>query len=153
MHLEIITFIDGISQEEYNDMGYDAIAPYNTAYAQKPDADEWQRKSVTGESFSGAILPQDTVKTRVNDAVVWYIENLNFNAEYSNMGLVKHIASLDGVVIAELKSSKRKVFGSALDFSEINAKCIPDAGYMRAYNSDDIQLNMIVHDSYEMTSE
>ncbi|NDV79915.1 hypothetical protein [Dysgonomonas sp. 511] len=88
----------------------------------------------------------DRVKDAVREAINGYIENLPFNGEYSNMALIDALQVVEGVVIAELKSAYSHPSGGDVNFTLINAKRIPDAGYFRAYEDTDIVINMIPYE-------
>ncbi|NDW10443.1 hypothetical protein [Dysgonomonas sp. 520] len=93
-----------------------------------------------------AMLMVDNVRNAVREAIVGYIENLSFNGEYSNMALTDALQAIDGVVIPELKAAYSKPVHADYDFSLINTKRVPDAGYFRAYNDTDITINMIPYE-------
>lgn len=99
--------------------------------------------------FNAMLNPAD-VANAVREAISNYIENLPFNGEFSNMTLTDILQQIDGVIIPELIASSSKSSLDGYEYSFINAKRIPDAGYFRIYNSQDIILNMkayeLVHD-------
>lgn len=99
--------------------------------------------------YYNAMLLPDRVETSVREAINAYIENLPFNGEYSNMALVDVLQNVEGVVIPELITSYSKPASGGLNYTLINAKRIPEAGYFRAYMSTDIILNMKVYELAE----
>jgi hypothetical protein len=97
--------------------------------------------------YYNAMLLADRVRDAVRAAIVGYIENLPFNGEYSNMALIDVLQRVNGVVIPELKAAYSKPAVAGFDYSLINARGIPEAGYFRAYGDADITINMIAYDS------
>lgn len=95
--------------------------------------------------YNAMLLP-DRVSDAVRKAITDYIENLPFNGEYSNMALIDALQVVDGVVIPELIESSSKPAIGDYNFAIINAKKIPDAGYLRAYKDTDIKINMIAYE-------
>jgi hypothetical protein len=96
--------------------------------------------------YYNAMLLADRVEQAVRDAINAYIENLPFNGEYSNMALVDALQQVEGVVIPELTASYSKPFTGDFDYSLINAKRISEAGYFRAYDVEDITINMVAYE-------
>jgi len=64
----------------------------------------------------------------VQNAIRNFLKNLPFNGTYTNQALVDTLQVLSGVKIAEIKSASSK-FGAFTQFTEINAREIPRAGY------------------------
>ena len=69
-----------------------------------------------------------TVQTDCETAIRDYVENLPFNGQFSNMALIDTLQAVEGVKIAELKSSESAP-ASTETFLDINAYIIPAAGY------------------------
>lgn len=82
-----------------------------------------------------------TVRSDCEDAIKDYVENLPFNGEFSNMALIDNIQVVNGVKIAELKSSESAPT-STTTFSPINAYIIPASGYFHVSSTT---LNMKPH--------
>lgn len=95
--------------------------------------------------YNAMLLPSD-VETSVRDAINNHIENLDFNGEFSNMGMIDVLQGVEGVVIPELKESKSHSALLGFEYSTIEAKRIPEAGYFRVYNDTDVTLNMIPYE-------
>lgn len=95
--------------------------------------------------YDAMLLPTD-VETSVRDAINNHIENLDFNGEFSNMGLIDVLQTVQGVVIPELKESKSHSAISGFEPKEIEAKRIPEAGYFRVYDDADVTLKMIPYE-------
>jgi len=72
-----------------------------------------------------------TVQYDCEKAIKDYIENLPFNGAYSNMALIDALQEVDGVRVAELKSSTSAPYGTTTD-ATIDAIVVPDAGYFKA---------------------
>jgi len=69
-----------------------------------------------------------TDDTPVQNAIRNFLKNLPFNGTYTNQALVDTLQILPGVRIAEIKSASSR-FGAFTEFTEINAREIPRAGY------------------------
>ena len=82
-----------------------------------------------------------TVESDCEAAIKDYVENLPFNGEFSNMALIDTIQSVDGVRLAELRSSESAP-AATTTFSPINAYVIPTAGYFHVASTT---LNMHAH--------
>lgn len=82
-----------------------------------------------------------TVQSDCEAAIKDYVENLPFNGEFSNMALVDRLQAVDGVKIAELKSSESAPAATST-FSAINAYVIPSSGYFHVSGTT---LNMNPH--------
>jgi hypothetical protein len=87
------------------------------------------------------IFTPDAVSTAVTAAITSYIENLPFNAEYSNSGLVDAVQAVDGVKVPEFKWAKSCASTETV-MQGINGIKVPTAGY---FTADTITLNMIAH--------
>jgi hypothetical protein len=74
----------------------------------------------------------------VDNAIKTYIKNLKFNGEYSNLALIDALQNVEGVEIPELKNAQAK-YGEN-DWVIIDAKYIPDAGYLKIYDPADLTL-------------
>lgn len=83
----------------------------------------------------------NTVQYDCEQAIKDYIENLPFNGEFSNMALIDTLQAVDGVRIAELKSSESASSANGT-YSAIDAHVVPVAGYMEAKQ---LLLNMEPH--------
>lgn len=71
----------------------------------------------------------ENMEGRCRDAIKKYIENLPFNGEYTNMGLVDILQLVEGVkVVGALKAWTISPEGK----KPISARCSPDAGYFVA---------------------
>lgn len=107
------------------------------------EADEFYCKV---DVYYDAILEADTVahdcKSRIKD----YIENLPFNGEYTNMALVDALQGVDGVKIAELKSSSARAKGEE-EAQQIDARTRPVAGY---FKEGEITLKMVPYEKREV---
>lgn len=95
--------------------------------------------------YDAMLLPSD-VEQSVRDAINNHIENLDFNGEFSNMGLTDVLQRVEGVVIPELKESKSHSALLGFEPKKIEAKRIPEAGYFRVYNDADVTLKMIPYE-------
>jgi hypothetical protein len=95
--------------------------------------------------YYDATLYADRVSDAVKAGVREYIENLPFNGEYSNVGLIDRLQQVEGVIIPELKYSESHPALAGYDFAPINAKKTPEAGYFRVYDDADLTINMIAY--------
>ena len=91
--------------------------------------------------YYDAMLTSSSVGAACRKAIDKYIQNLPFNGEYTNMGLIDALQEVEGVRIAELKDSKVSISGEQTT-TTINARHIPAAGYMKA-QEEDVELSMI----------
>lgn len=82
-----------------------------------------------------------TVQAESEKAIKEYVENLPFNGEFSNMALIDALQAVDGVKLAELRSSESAPAATST-FSQINAYTIPAAGYFHVASTT---LTMIAH--------
>lgn len=76
-----------------------------------------------------------SVAKSVLAAVQDYVENLPFNGVYSNMALVDAVKQVEGVKIAEVKSSAIMANGSD-SWTAIDVRVVPHSGYMSAASGD-----------------
>lgn len=79
--------------------------------------------------YDGKQLDGDN-DTPVQTAIRDYLNNLPFNGTYTNQGLIDVIQRIDGVEVAELKSASSR-YGYYTDYTEIDAREIPNAGYYK----------------------
>ncbi len=91
--------------------------------------------------YYNSLLLAENVQEDCREAIISYLQNLPFNGQYTNMDLLGVLQKIDGVKIAEVKSSSYAPDNTNISMS-INAKCTPEAGYFQAGN---IQINMIVY--------
>ncbi|MCD8081864.1 MAG: hypothetical protein LUF04_16155 [Bacteroides sp.] len=96
----------------------------------------------TVDVYYNPVMTEDTVRDNCEEAIRTFIQNLPFNGEYTNMGLVDELQKIEGVRIAEVKQAQYLPDYAVLPL-EINARCVPDAGWFRP---GDIQVNMIIHE-------
>jgi hypothetical protein len=82
--------------------------------------------------------------TPVQNAIRDYISNLSFNGLYVNQSLVDKLQAVPGVEIAELKEASSR-YGTQVNYSPINARSIPYAGYYRITDSN-LVLNFIANE-------
>lgn len=101
---------------------------------------EGDRFSCSVDIYYNALLYKDDVEEACRTAIVQYIENLPFNGEYTNMALIDTLQKVEGVKIAELKTSSFVSVDNNREY--IDARAVPAAGY---YKADDITLNMIAY--------
>lgn len=81
------------------------------------------------------LLEATSVAEAVLAAVQEYVENLPFNGMYSNMALVDAVQQVEGVKIAEVRSSAIMANGSD-SWTPIDVRVVPNSGYMSAASSD-----------------
>jgi hypothetical protein len=79
-----------------------------------------------------------TGETPVHDAIKKHLKNLPFNGVYSVVGHIDEIQAVDGVVFPGKVAIEHK-YGD-LGFTSISDFVIPDAGYLRFENENDLQL-------------
>jgi len=82
-----------------------------------------------------------TDNTPVQNAIRNFLKNLPFNGTYTNQALVDTLQVLQGVRIAEIRSASSR-FGAFTEFTEINAREIPRAGYY-TISDNNLILNFI----------
>ncbi|MCD8080183.1 MAG: hypothetical protein LUF04_07170 [Bacteroides sp.] len=90
--------------------------------------------------YDPLLLPE-TVENNCQEAISNYISNLPFNGEYTNMALIDTLQLIEGVRVAELKSSSYAPSETGL-YLPINARCTPEAGY---FGVGHVQLNLMVY--------
>lgn len=78
--------------------------------------------------------------TPVEDAIRTYLKNLPFNGQFVEAFFVDALQAVDGVVIPHIVSLKY-IYGG-LDWTEVNAKYTPFAGYLRIAD-EDLKINYI----------
>lgn len=88
--------------------------------------------------YYDAMLLPENVQKECNAAIVYYIENLPFNGEYTNTALVDILQNIEGVKTVSLKNATSRVSTSVVPV-EIDAICVPSAGYFAA---GEITINM-----------
>lgn len=81
----------------------------------------------------------------VRDAVQSFIASLPFNGQFRHDSLRTALNALDGVVMAELKTSQISTNG--LSYSDIDAYVTPDSGYMKVYENSDLTINYKVYET------
>lgn len=97
--------------------------------------------------YDSLILDQDGKQldgendSPVQSAIRNYLNNLPFNGTYTNQGLIDVLQNLNGVEVAELKSAASR-YGYYTEYTEIDAREIPHAGYYKISDSNLI-LNFI----------
>ncbi|MCH5215170.1 MAG: hypothetical protein J1E97_08260 [Muribaculaceae bacterium] len=96
----------------------------------------------TVDIYYNALLQPGVVKASCEAAITDYIENLPFNGEYTNMALVDRLQGVEGVKIAELRSSSAQAANESTP-TAINARLTPAAGY---FKRGGITVNMIAYD-------
>lgn len=94
------------------------------------------------EVYYDGMLSSSEVETVCRERIKGYIENLPFNGEYSNMGLVDALQGVDGVKIAEVKRASSRVSGESTS-TMIDARITPTAGY---FKMGEVELNMKEYD-------
>jgi hypothetical protein len=82
-----------------------------------------------------------TANKPIQDVIRNYLANLPFNGTYTNQGLVDTLQTIDGVLIAEIKSAASR-YGAYAEFTEINAREIAHAGYYQILDAN-LNLNFI----------
>jgi hypothetical protein len=75
------------------------------------------------------------------NATKTYLKNLPFNGVFLLQNLVDQLQLVDGVVIADIKSAQAK-YGD-LAFQSFSVKYLPDSGYLRFENNNDLVMNFI----------
>jgi hypothetical protein len=80
----------------------------------------------------------------VQNAIREYISNLSFNGLYINQSLVDKLQAVPGVEITELKEASSR-YGNQVNYTPINARSIPYAGYYRITNQN-LVLNFIANE-------
>lgn len=80
-----------------------------------------------------------TNDTPVDDAIKGYLKSLEFNAKFKNIALIDTLQGVDGVKTPVLISAQSRY--GALPYSNIDVEVIPDAGYLKLYNTTDLVIN------------
>lgn len=94
--------------------------------------------------YYNALLGKGTVEAGVKRAIRDYIENLPFNGEYTNMGLVDRLQGVEGVRIVELRNSQCRTAGESV-WTAIRARVRASAGYFK-FADKDVKVNMKAYD-------
>lgn len=97
----------------------------------------------TVDVYYNALLEPERVKSDCEEAITNYIENLPFNGEYTNMALIDALQQIEGVKIAELRSSEAQGVNEQTA-TIINARQTPAAGY---FKPGKITVNMQAYDT------
>jgi hypothetical protein len=82
-----------------------------------------------------------TVSEPVQDAVKLYLKNLPFNGVFVLQSLVDVLQLVDGVKIAHIVSAQAQY--GALPYQSFSVKYLPDSGYLRFANPEDLTINFI----------
>jgi len=82
-----------------------------------------------------------TGSTPVQDAANNYLKNLPFNGVFALQNLVDQLQLVDGVTLVNIKQASAK-YGS-LPYTNFAVYYLPDSGYLRFLNTNDLQLNFI----------
>lgn len=85
--------------------------------------------------YYDGLLEATSVATAALETIQDYVENLSFNGMYSNMALVDAVQQVEGVKIAEIKSSAIMVSGTD-SWTPIEVRVVPHSGYMSAASGD-----------------
>lgn len=88
--------------------------------------------------YYNPILIPESVESACRDTITNFIENLPFNGEYTNMGLVDVLQQVEGVKIVEITTTST-IHPTDNITTQINARYVPYAGYFKA---GQITLNM-----------
>lgn len=91
--------------------------------------------------YYNPMLLLDLVEENCRKTIKIFIENLPFNGEYTNMGLVDVLQKIEGVKIVELKSATTSATGVST-LIPIDARNTPNAGY---FTVGTITLKMLVY--------
>lgn len=91
------------------------------------------------------ILSPEVMRERVRSVIEAYVENLEFNGEYSNMALIDAVQRVQGVKIAEVEQTTVEEAGTGVSRG-VNVRYIPVAGYMKP---EEIIVNLEAYSSYE----
>lgn len=79
----------------------------------------------------------------VRDAIKNYLKNLPFNGVYVPTYHIDAVQAVDGVVIPAITEVQVKY--GLLPFTTVNTEYLPDAGYLRFYDEEDLIINYIPH--------
>lgn len=91
------------------------------------------------------ILSPEEVGDRVRVAIAEYVEQLEFNGEYSNMALIDAVQRVSGVKIAEVERATVEEYGTGSERG-VNVRYTPVAGYMTA---EEVEVNLEAYSVYE----
>lgn len=91
------------------------------------------------------ILSPEVMRERVRSVIEAYVENLEFNGEYSNMALIDAVQRVQGVKIAEVEQATVEEAGTGSERG-VNVRYTPVAGYMVA---EDIVVDLEAYSVYE----
>lgn len=94
--------------------------------------------------YYNPMLSPDDVKAACRETIKQYLKNIPFNGKMTNNALVDNLQGVNGVQLAELKSSYMAEAESST-YSLVNAYAIPSAGYLTTTDAD-IVLNMIAYE-------
>lgn len=101
---------------------------------------------VNVDVFYDALLLSGDVQAAVQNAISNYVNNLPFNAQYSNMALVDAIQQVAGVKVVQHKFTK--VYNNSDEFiTDVENIYIPLPGYFELF--DPITINMIPYNANE----
>lgn len=95
----------------------------------------------TATIYYDALIDPIIVEKACRDAIKRYIENLPFNGEYTNMGLVDILQRVEGVRVVEFISATARP--TNLSDTPITSPYTPNAGYMELSNK--VALKMIAY--------
>lgn len=96
--------------------------------------------------YYDALQDSDEVATACKAKIKDYIENLPFNGEYTNMALVDSLQGVEGVKVAELKTSA-VILSEESRLTAIDARATASAGY---FKEGRITINMKEYDTREI---
>lgn len=82
--------------------------------------------------------------TPVQDAIKYYVHNLQFNGMYINAQLVDAVQNVYGVEFPELKRVASR-YGAYADFSDIDGKEVANSGYY-IVKDENLKLNFIAYE-------
>ena len=91
------------------------------------------------------ILSPEVVREQVRSAIAGYVENLEFNGEYSNMAMIDSVQRVAGVKIAEVERATVEEYGTGSERG-VNVRYTPVAGYMKP---EEIVVNLEAYSVYE----
>lgn len=80
-----------------------------------------------------------TDNTPVQHAINTYLKELPFNGEFRPAAMTDKLQKVEGVEIPELQVAR--VRWGQFDWRDVDARYIPDAGYLRLYKEDDFTLH------------
>lgn len=91
------------------------------------------------------ILSPEVVREQVRSAIAGYVEDLEFNGEYSNMAMIDAVQRVAGVKIAEVERATVEEYGTGSERG-VNVRYTPVAGYMKP---EEIVVNLEAYSVYE----